>query len=99
MYTFGMAEVAVQFADSDKPQSLLSGKLLQALDTLALTGEARNARVEPVYPGETDPHFKGMFVVTFSGVPVRVVQKLRSVPGVVEAFEPPARNVSRVAAR
>lgn len=82
-----MITVTVRFVPCERSQREMQGSLDAALNSVA-----RNAYVEPVFPGETSPRWKGNFVVKFSGPDREVLAALRAVPGVVEAYRAPSRQ-------
>ena len=82
-----MTTVTVRFVPCERSQ-----RDLQVSLDRALTAVTRNANVEPVFPGETNPRWKGNFVVRFSGPDREILAAIRAVPGVEEAFRAPSRQ-------
>ena len=53
---------------------------------------AKEARVEPIFPGNLDARWKGAFLVRFKGPVMRVVEALKAVPGIQSAQASPTRR-------
>jgi hypothetical protein len=82
-----MKTVTVRFDPSTRSQRELQaslGRVLRGIDNVAT--------VEPVFPGDNSPDWKGNFVVKFAASDTAVLQALRTVPGVRVAYTPAARR-------
>ena len=79
-------QVTVRFGPTDHSQAELREELGRAVDVLVDEGVASDARVEPVFPGDSDDRWKGAFVVQFYGPAMRVAEALMALPGIQSAY-------------
>lgn len=87
-----MNKVTVRFAPTAISQGELMDELAHAMRRLEREGVLEDGHVEPVFPGDQTPRFKGDFVVTFCGAVERVTRALKAMPGVRMAYVPPSRG-------
>jgi hypothetical protein len=86
-----MNTVTVRFEPTASSQTELQEELGRALHVLETEGLVKDVQVEPVFPGDETAKYKGAFVVSFRGMPGRVVGALNRVPGVRSAHVAPER--------
>jgi hypothetical protein len=86
-----MNTVTVRFEPTASSQTELQEELGRVLHVLETEGLVKDIQVEPVFPGDETTKYKGAFVVSFRGMPGRVVGALNRVPGVRSAHVAPER--------
>jgi hypothetical protein len=86
-----MNTVTVRFERTACSQTELQEELGRALHALETEGLVKDVQVEAVFPGDETTKYKGAFVVSFRGIPGRVVGALNRVPGVRSAYVAPQR--------
>jgi hypothetical protein len=86
-----MNTVTVRFEPTASSQTELQEELGRALHVLESEGLVKDVQVEAVFPGDQTMKYKGAFVVSFRGMPGRVVGALNRMPGVRSAYAAPDR--------
>lgn len=80
-------------ASDDRPQSDLKDALDEELNILFREGLLRNIRLEPIFPCDETPQWKGVFVLCFVGDHNLIAQILRMMVGVRSVSLIPERKV------
>lgn len=87
-----MTSLTVRLADTAQTQSELQRKLGNIVDRLALQGLTSDPHVEPVFPGDNNVRWKGLFVVKVTDHGKEIAELLNATPGILQAYVAPDRR-------
>ena len=84
--------LVVRFDGTERAQADCVAALTPVIGELRAVGTVQQAKVQIVFPGDTDPQFRSTMVVDFIGDEPRVRDVLRALPHVISVYCPGERS-------
>ncbi len=84
--------ITVRFAESNISQTEMKSRLEQAILQLSQAEILEAPSVEVLFPGDTDPYYSCIFIITGCGREIEVARQLAALPNVAAAHVAPSRT-------